>query len=51
MMPVNAESDLTREGWRPLAVDTHRDHRLEGFWRVADGSVWTVVANRPIRLR
>jgi 4'-phosphopantetheinyl transferase len=49
--PVDAPADLTDERWRPLAVDTEVGIELEGHWRVADGAVWTVLSDRPIRLR
>jgi 4'-phosphopantetheinyl transferase len=51
MGPVPEIPDLSRRGWRPLTVETAREARLEGHWRVADGAVWTVLADRPITLR
>lgn len=39
------------EGWGVLHVTTRSGERLAGHWRLAAGSVWTVVASRPIWLR
>jgi 4'-phosphopantetheinyl transferase len=51
MAPVDGAPDLSHDGWRALAVETERDTRLEGHWRVTAGAVWTVLADRPIELR
>lgn len=50
VVPVDDGPELSSEDWRPLAVETD-ETTLEGHWRVADGAVWTVVADRPIELR
>lgn len=51
MAPVEPVPDLSHDGWRPLTVETEVGIRLEGHWRAADGAVWTVLADRPVRLR